>query len=250
MSLFYNVNPWIIFIAKTLRIKPPIQNLFAYSDRHVKEHSNINSGRPDFIHKLLELRKSGKVSDVDVFNSVNTNIAAGSDTTGATLSAAIYYMTHTPNVVKTLREEINRLSAEGRCSDPITFAEAQQMPYLQAIIKETLRMHSATGMIMSRLVPAEGLKSDGYFFPAGTVVGVNPWVLHRDTNIFGADAANFRPERWLGPKEQVKVMDKFMYSVCPNSSTILYMEKELTCRTVWLRLAHLHRQEHQSSRNI
>lgn len=60
----------------------------------------------------------------------------------------------------------------------------------------------------------QGLKADGYFFPPGTVVGVNPWVLHRNADIFGPDPYEFRPERWLGSKEQVAPMEKFLYSVC------------------------------------
>lgn len=112
-------------------------------------------GPPDFIHKLFELRKSGKVTDVDIMNTINSNIAAGSDTTGATLSAAFYHTIRTPHVLMNLREEIGRLSTEGKCSDPTTFAEAQQMPYLQALIKETLRIHPATGLLHGRVVPAE-----------------------------------------------------------------------------------------------
>jgi cytochrome P450 len=120
-----------------------------------RAYNHCFADRPDFIHKLFELRKKGKVTDVDIFNIINTNVAAGSDTTGATLAAAFYHVTRTPHVIKTLREEMDRLSAEGKCSNPVTFAEAQQMPYLQAIIKETLRIHPATGLLHGRVVPAE-----------------------------------------------------------------------------------------------
>jgi cytochrome P450 len=62
----------------------------------------------------------------------------------------------------------------------------------------------------SLLTALQGLKADGWFFPAGTVVGLNPWVLHRNTDIFGPDPYVYRPERWLEPKEQVTKMEKFL----------------------------------------
>lgn len=47
-------------------------------------------------------------------------------------------------------------------------------------------------------MPATGLTlADGTVLPPGTIVGTNPWVMHTDTRIFGADAEEFRPERWL-----------------------------------------------------
>ena len=49
----------------------------------------------------------------------------------------------------------------------------------------------------------------GDYIPSGTIVGVSPWSLHRDREIFGEDVHVFRPERWLDKdSEQVKEMDK------------------------------------------
>jgi cytochrome P450 len=50
------------------------------------------------------------------------------------------------------------------------------------------------------------------------VVGVNPWAIHRNTDIFGADADHFRPERWLGPKEKVSVMEQNSFAVSLHST--------------------------------
>ena len=66
-------------------------------------------------------------------------------------------------------------------------------------------MHPVVGHIFERIVPSTGLTlSSGVTLPPGTIVGINPWVLHRDTSIFGADADAFRPERWLRGEDEGK----------------------------------------------
>lgn len=107
-----------------------------------------------------------------------SNIIAGSDTTAISLSAILYYLLKYPNTMIKLREEIQKHEEEGRCSNPvITFKESQDMPYLQAVMKEAMRLHGAVGLPLWRVVPEGGTEIAGKYFPAGTVVGLNPWVV-------------------------------------------------------------------------
>ncbi|KAM0407410.1 hypothetical protein ACHAPD_012268 [Fusarium lateritium] len=77
---------------------------------------------------------------------------------------------------------------------PLPFKETQAMPYLQAVIKEAIRLHSPAGISMARIVPK---------------AGVNPWVTHIDPNVYGPDAQVFRPERWIdSDPEQLKRMER------------------------------------------
>ncbi|KAL8727916.1 MAG: hypothetical protein Q9181_005529 [Wetmoreana brouardii] len=221
MSLFNELHAWLGFATHILGLRSAFENINVYVKRHLAERCKTYSDRPDFIQKLLELQKGGKVDELDVFNIINANIAAGSDTTGLTLSAVIYYLMRNPRCVDKLREEIDTRSLEGKISDPVTFAEAQQMPYLQAIIKEVLRVHPAVGVPLPRVVPPEGAELAGYFFPGGTVVGMNAWVLHRDKDIFGADAHIFRPERWLGSKEDVGSLERNLFTFGAGSRTCI-----------------------------
>jgi cytochrome P450 len=86
--------------------------------------------------------------------------------------------------------------------------------YRQAVIKETLRLHPAVAAPLERVVPPEGATVGGHYLQAGTIVGMNPWVIHRDTTIYGADAEEFRPERWLdSPEEQLKLMGRYSMAV-------------------------------------
>jgi cytochrome P450 len=138
-----------------------------------------------------------KVTKNDLFTICQTNIGAGSDTTAITLSSIFYHLMTHPETYRRLQEEIDAAAHDGRISDPITFQEAQQLPYLQAVIKEALRIHPATGLPMPRIVPPEGTTIAGRFIPGGSTVGINAWVAHHNTTVYGADAASWRPERWL-----------------------------------------------------
>lgn len=64
-------------------------------------------------------------------------------------------------------------------------------------------MHPVVGHIFERVVPASGLTlGDGTVLPPGTIVGVNPWVIHYKENIFGEKPHEFRPERWLRSEKE------------------------------------------------
>lgn len=52
-------------------------------------------------------------------------------------------------------------------------------------------------MCLPRIAPAGGVEIGGLFFPEGTTLSVNPWVFHRNKEIWGHDADEFKPERWL-----------------------------------------------------
>jgi cytochrome P450 len=123
----------------------------------------------DFLSKLLRLHADNpeKVTMYDVFMACMTNIGAGSDTTGLSLSAVIYYLCKYPEAMRKLREEIDSMAKKGEISDPVTYGQAQNMPYLQAVLKEALRMHPATGLPLGRVVPEGGAMISGKMFPAG-----------------------------------------------------------------------------------
>jgi cytochrome P450 len=98
-----------------------------------------------------------------------------------------------PHVVSELLAEI----AEFSPSSPIQDAEARKMPYLQAVIKEGLRIFPPVTGLMSKDVPPGGDTFNGLFIPEGTKIGYCAWGVFRDKKIWGEDSHAFRPERWL-----------------------------------------------------
>ncbi|KAJ5547808.1 hypothetical protein N7513_005042 [Penicillium frequentans] len=197
------------------------------------EQERINVDKPttetpktqDFLTKMMKARDENpeKVTDYHLFIMGQSNVAAGSDTTAVSLSGIMWYLLNSPEALRKLRDEIHDFTQQGRCSVNITFNEAQQMPYLQAVMKEALRLHPATGLPMWRVVPAGGAQLSGQFFSEGTVVGVNSWVAHYDEQVF-PDPKVFRPERWLESEtepEKLKEMNQMYMPFGLGSRTCL-----------------------------
>lgn len=190
----------------------PQNNIGSYTTSHIearekmlKDPKNSNrDGPPDFVTKFLNIQDKDpeKMTKMDIFNICQTNIAAGSDTTAISLSAIFYYLMKNPQSYKKLQGDLKAAAKEGRISKPITFKEAQEVPYLQTVIKESLRLHSAVGLGLQRVVPPGGTTLVGCEFPAGAIVGINAWVAHRNKSVYGEDADKWRPERWIEFEEQ------------------------------------------------
>ncbi|KAF5985494.1 putative alpha-galactosidase C precursor [Fusarium bulbicola] len=165
-----------------------------------------------FLMKFLakNTSKPDAFTSSHVISGCLINMIAGSDTTAISLSAVLYYLLKNPSCVDKLREEVDTFTANGQLSTYVTYKESQGMPYLQAVIKEALRLHPATGLPLERVVPKDGATISGRFFPEGAVVGINTWVAHRDRSVFGQDADSFSPERWLqDDEERAALMNRF-----------------------------------------
>ncbi|KAF9875111.1 hypothetical protein CkaCkLH20_07377 [Colletotrichum karsti] len=181
-------------------------------------------GPQDFISKLVQAQKERPetVTSIAIQLAGGANIAAGSDTTAISLSGMMYNLCKHPHAMQRLRKELDDAAADGSISNPITFREAQALPYLQAVIKESLRVHPATGFTMPRVVPEGGRQLAGSFLPEGTVVGINAWVAHHNEEVFGHDAAQFRPERWIdSSKEQKSAMESYFFTFGQGSRTCI-----------------------------
>lgn len=87
-------------------------------------------------------------------------------------------------------------------------------------MKEAMRLHPGVGFPLERVVPDDGLAIGDVHLPRGTIVGMNAWVIHHDKSIYGNDADDFKPERWLiADPARLRLMEKCFLSVrtlCPD----------------------------------
>ncbi|KAK3359561.1 putative benzoate 4-monooxygenase cytochrome P450 [Lasiosphaeria hispida] len=156
------------------------------------------TARKDLLERLMEGRdeKGEPLGREELTAEALTQLIAGSDTTSNSSCALLFHVVRTPGVVEKLRAELD--AAIPDTVDVPTFEMVKDLPYLQAVISETLRHHSTSGIGLPRQVPGDspGVHIHGHFFPAGTVLSVPTYSVHHSTEIWGPDANEFRPERW------------------------------------------------------
>lgn len=175
------------------------------SDRlEAQEKDPTLARKQDMLSGLIDIvNTQGKELNwtmLDVTAEIWGVIWAGADTTAIAL-AAIFYFTHKhPEVLETLRSEVDAACEQGKLSLPVRYSEAIKLPYLGAVVKESMRMHPSLGLGYPRVVPKEGAEIAGRWVPGNTTVILNPNAVHFDDGVFGPDAESFRPERWLDEK--------------------------------------------------
>jgi len=164
----------------------------------------------DLLTRMIRASNDGNrnLSSTEMMGLTTTNVLAGPGTTAVILRALFYHMCRNPHAYQRLQEEVDGAFNSGALSLPIRYDQASKLEYLNAAITEALRVHPATGFILEREVPSGGAEIAGTFVPAGTVVGINAWVMHANKQVFGEDAERFRPERWLGDDEKIREMKR------------------------------------------
>nr|AEV21227.1 elymoclavine monooxygenase [Periglandula ipomoeae] len=129
----------------------------------------------------------------DVFNF----IAGGSDTTSYTTACAFFYILSSPIVCTKLVRELDEHSSIIR--DTFDYTKIQTLPYLNAVIKETLRISVPVPGCLPRVVPEGGVTLGSFSLPAGTAVSISQQAISFNNEIFSS-SHSFIPERWIGPE--------------------------------------------------
>ncbi|KAF2015783.1 cytochrome P450 [Aaosphaeria arxii CBS 175.79] len=179
--------------------------LMCEADRQVTTRENLIAeksfeGKPDFMQHALEARYSdgSPLTPMQKRAHVTLLIQAGADTTGTALGSILRFIVTNQKVYQRCREEIETADKAGKLSNPILYEETRQhLPYFVACIKEGLRLNPPATNLFARMVPKEGKVLDGHFIPGNTEVTSHAYVMQRDKELYGADAEEFNPERWL-----------------------------------------------------
>lgn len=156
----------------------------------------------------------------EVQAAASNSVAAGADTVACGLQSFVYHMIRRPELWAQVRKETDEaeLACPGVASKRvISYADAQGLPLPGACIKESLRIFGPTPMGLPRVAGKGGLTVGDRFFPEGTTVSVSVWVMHHSEEIWGPDAREFRPERWL-EGDKSAALEKYYMPVSPKLS--------------------------------
>ncbi|KIX02044.1 uncharacterized protein Z518_07983 [Rhinocladiella mackenziei CBS 650.93] len=184
--------------------------------------------KPDLLSMFLKAQNDRPefMTDQRVLTMAVSMAFAGSETTAISLAAVFYYLLRNPRCYEKLMQELDEAVQEGRIENrttgTVTWAESQNLPYLDACIKEAFRMHPAAGLPLERVTPAQGIEIDGHFIPGGTIVGCNAWVIHKREEVFGSQPDSYIPERWLDvDADQLKEMNGTLFQFGAGARTCI-----------------------------
>lgn len=141
---------------------------------------------------LLDVLMEGALSPQLVRENVQTMLFAGHDTTGAALTWALWLLAQHPDKMLKLRAEIH--AKFGDTGSPQTDAELDQLPYLNAVVLETLRLYPSAAF--TRMSDHDVVVGGKHVIPAGTEVLIAPYFFHHDAR-YWSDPDTFSPERFV-----------------------------------------------------
>lgn len=149
--------------------------------------SNSKTEESALLHKLRS--KANNIEEIQMAAECMDHLAAGIDTTGDALCFLMHELSlpRSLSVQKRLHQEI--------IDNPN--AKLDDLPYMDAVIKEGLRLFPPIPMSLPRYVPKEGRDISGYSLPGNSIVSCQAYSMHlMDTSVF-PNASEFLPERWL-----------------------------------------------------
>ncbi|KAL4936547.1 hypothetical protein BDV06DRAFT_216594 [Aspergillus oleicola] len=137
-------------------------------------------------------------------------IITGSDTTGVALANAFYFLAKHPAVYNRLQAELDEVFPKTSQKSDFHNEALRHLPYLEAVISETLRLKPAVPSGQPRQTPPEGLQVDEMWIPGDTIVVIPQYVIQRDDRYFPS-GNKFIPERWLDEKEKLIKHDEAFF---------------------------------------
>lgn len=182
------------------RFDNALRRLTTVVDEVVDAYRTAGVDHGDLVSTLVADESMG---NDDVRTQVMHILMAGTDTTATTLSWVFCELIRHPDVERRVLEELDAVLG-GR---PITAADLANLPYLDRVLHEALRLHSPVWLLMRRAT--DTVRLGGVTIEPGSEVMVNVPTLHRDPALF-PDPMRFDPDRWLAPAAKDWSRSRFM----------------------------------------
>ncbi|KAH9066043.1 cytochrome P450 [Lactarius deliciosus] len=200
--------PWLKYVPdRFAKWKRDTQNWFVQDSLMFKRflgkvNDDLANGidRPSFAATVIKNQSKHSLSEVEKAWLVGHVLIAGGDTTSSSLLWGLLAMLVYPKVQARAHAELDEVVGRDR---PPTFADLPFLPYIRAMAKETLRWSPIAPFGVPHASTADDWY-EGMLIPKGTVCLQNMRVLNFDPEVFGSNAAEFDPSRYLDEKGQVK----------------------------------------------
>lgn len=160
----------------------------------VRRQDSSDAKRTDLLTLFVEANTS--IDPKAVHDTLMSFLLASKDTSSFSLSWVLINLNRYPAVLAKLRDEI-RANLPGLMTGEIkvpTMEDLQKLPYLEAVAKESLRLHMTAS---NRMANTATTLSDGTFVPEGCAVMIPMYASARVKSVWGEDAAEYKPERWI-----------------------------------------------------
>jgi hypothetical protein len=180
---------------------------------NVKAEPSVEISIIGRLWKHHKSQKQGGLGDLDIASECADHLLAGIDTTSDTLMFLIWALSRPENkkYQEKLKVEVKNIPEASLNDKGVpTVDSCDKLPYLDAIIKETLRLYAPLPASEPRSLPVDAT-IDGYLIPARTVVSMSPFSLHRNSAVF-PNPLVFDPERWTGKEEDMVEMKKWFWA--------------------------------------
>ncbi|XP_010523703.1 PREDICTED: cytochrome P450 76C4-like [Tarenaya hassleriana] len=158
----------------------------------------------DVLDSLIDIvhENESELSMKDIRHLLLDLFLAGTDTNSSTVEWAMAELLHRPETMAKAQAEIARLIGE---NGVIQESDIPKLPYIQAVMKETLRLHPPAPFLLPRKAESDVQISD-FLVPKNAQVLVNVWAIGRDPNVWD-NPTQFEPERFLGSEIDMKGKD-------------------------------------------
>ncbi|XP_065879400.1 cytochrome P450 78A5 [Euphorbia lathyris] len=189
------------------RCKELVAKVNVFVGNIIEEHRNMrgfangnyeNSG--DFVDVLLNLEEENKLNDSDMIAVLWEMIFRGTDTVAILLEWILARMVKHPDIQAKAQSEIETAVGSDRS---VSDSDLPNLPYVRAIVKETLRMHPPGPLLSWARLAIHDTQIGPHFIPAGTTAMVNMWSITHDKQ-FWSEPEEFKPERFI--EEEISIM--------------------------------------------
>ncbi|KAJ5618269.1 hypothetical protein N7528_006912 [Penicillium herquei] len=186
----YNLVRWGEYLIPKARLTAAYENSKIIAAK-IEKRLSIKTDRQDIMSYMV--REKDGMSEIEMRLNSAIIIGAGTGTTATWLSINFHCLTTNPDAYKKLTTEIRGSFSS---AEDITSESIIALPYLSAVMQESLRIHPPSPSSTGRFVPVGGETIDEKFVPEGTTVGVHQHsAYHAKWNFHRPD--DFCPERWL-----------------------------------------------------